>query len=171
MAVNPQSPPEPMPLPVRTAPEARLDTPVPGATGTPLVPTEEGDFWHGLVRQLVAAEAVTALVRELALQSQLVARDASGSSQHWLLRVERESLNSGSSRERLQTALQAAGHAVTLTVEIGRVSDSPAKRNAAAVAERQQAAEQLIHENPFVQAMMRDFGAKIVPGSIKAVDA
>jgi DNA polymerase-3 subunit gamma/tau len=136
-----------------------------------LVPTEEGDFWHGLVRGLVAAEAVTALVRELALQSQLVARDANGSSQHWLLRVERESLNSGSSRERLQTALQAAGHAVTLTVEIGRVSDSPAKRNAAAAAERQQAAEQLIHENPFVQAMMRDFGAKIVPGSIKAVDA
>jgi DNA polymerase-3 subunit gamma/tau len=171
MAATPQPPPEPVPLPVRTAPEARMDAPPPGATGTPLVPTEEGDFWHGLVRGLVAAEAVTALVRELALQSQLVARDANGSSQHWLLRVERESLNSGSSRERLQTALQAAGHAVTLTVEIGRVSDSPAKRNAAAAAERQQAAEQLIHENPFVQAMMRDFGAKIVPGSIKAVDA
>lgn len=167
----PQPPAEPVPLPVRTAPEARLDAPAPGAAGTPLVPTEEGDFWHGLVRQLIAAEAVTALVRELALQSQLVARDTSGSSQHWLLRVERESLNSGSSRERLQTALQAAGHAVTLTVEIGRVSDSPAKRNAVAAAERQQAAEQLIHENPFVQAMMRDFGAKIVPGSIKAVDA
>lgn len=171
ISATPQSSSEPMPLPVRTAPEARLDTPAPGAAGTPLVPTEEGNFWHGLVRQLIAAEAVTALVRELALQSQLVARDANGSSQHWLLRVERESLNSGSSRERLQTALQAAGHAVTLTVEIGRVSDSPAKRNAAAAAERQQAAEQLIHENPFVQAMMRDFGAKIVPGSIKAVDA
>ncbi|EGI77560.1 DNA polymerase III subunit gamma/tau [Hylemonella gracilis] len=171
MPAAPQPPAEPVPLPVRTAPEARLDAPMPGATGTPLVPTEEGDFWHGLVRQLIAAEAVTALVRELALQSQLVARDTSGNSQHWLLRVERESLNSGSSRERLQAALQAAGHAVTLTVEIGRVSDSPAKRNAAAAAERQQAAEQLVHENPFVQAMMRDFGAKIVPGSIKAVDA
>jgi DNA polymerase-3 subunit gamma/tau len=164
-------PQEPVPLPVRTAPESRLDAPLPGATGTPLVPTEEGDFWYGVVRQLIAAEAVNALVRELALQSQLVARDTSGDKQHWLLRVERESLNSGSSRERLQNALQAAGHAVTLTVEIGRVNDSPAKRNAAAAAERQQAAEQLIHENPFVQAMMRDFGAKIVPGSIKAVDA
>lgn len=171
MVATPQPPADPVPLTVRTAPEARLDAPAPGATGTPLVPTEEGDFWHGLVRGLIAAEAVTALVRELALQSQLVARDANGSSQHWLLRVERESLNSGSSRERLQTALQAAGHAVTLSVEIGRVSDSPTKRNAAAAAERQQAAEQLIHENPFVQAMMRDFGAKIVPGSIKAVDA
>ncbi len=152
-------------VPVRVAPEARVDTPV-NSGGAPLVPTEEGAFWHLTVQQLVAAEAVTALVRELALQSQLVARDAD----HWLLRVERESLNSAMSRERLQAALQAAGHGVTLSVEIGRVSDSPAKRNAAAAAERQQAAEKLIYEDPFVQTMMRDFGAKIVPGSIKPID-
>ena len=55
-------------------------------------------------------EAITALVRELALQSQLVARDAD----QWLLRVERESLNQPASRERLQAALHAAGHAVKL---------------------------------------------------------
>ncbi len=153
-------------VPVRVAPESRADAPVNGASGTPLVPTEEGGFWHLTVQQLVAAEAVTALVRELALQSQLVARDG----EHWLLRVERESLNSPTSRERLQNALRAAGHAATLSVEIGRVSDSPAKRNAAAAAEKQQAAEKLIYEDPFVQTMMRDFGAKIVPGSIKPVD-
>ncbi len=153
-------------VPVRVAPESRADAPVNGGSGTPLVPTEEGGFWHLTVQQLVAAEAVTALVRELALQSQLVARDG----EHWLLRVERESLNSPTSRERLQNALRAAGHATTLSVEIGRVSDSPAKRNAAAAAERQQAAEKLIYEDPFVQTMMRDFGAKIVPGSIKPLD-
>ncbi len=153
-------------VPVRVAPESRADAPANGAGGTPLVPTEEGGFWHLTVQQLVAAEAVTALVRELALQSQLVARDG----EHWLLRVERESLNSPTSRERLQNALRAAGHAATLSVEIGRVSDSPGKRNAAAAAEKQQAAEKLIYEDPFVQTMMRDFGAKIVPGSIKPID-
>jgi DNA polymerase-3 subunit gamma/tau len=154
-------------VPVRVAPESRVDTPAPGAgAGAALVPTEEGAFWHLTVQQLVASEAVTALVRELALQSQLVARD----SDQWLLRVERESLNSASSRERLQAALQAAGHGVTLAVEIGRVGDSPARRNAAAAAEKQQAAEKLIYEDPFVQTMMRDFGAKIVPGSIKPID-
>jgi len=151
-------------VPVRMATESRADAP--SAAGTPLVPTEEGAFWHLTVQQLVASEAVTALVRELALQSQLVARD----SDHWLLRVERESLNSATSRERLQAALQAAGHAVQLGVEIGRVGDSPAKRNAAAAAEKQLAAEKLIFEDPFVQSMMRDFGAKIVPGSIKPID-
>ncbi|MDP3699571.1 MAG: DNA polymerase III subunit gamma/tau [Hylemonella sp.] len=156
-----------MAMPVRVAPESRADAPAPGASqGSALVPTEEGAYWHFTVQQLVASEAVTALVRELALQSQLVARD----SDQWLLRVERESLNSLSSRERLQAALQAAGHGVTLAVEIGRVSDSPARRNAAAAAEKQQAAEKLIYEDPFVQTMMRDFGAKIVPGSIKPID-
>ena len=64
-------------VPVRVAPESRVDTPVAtAAQGSPLVPTEEGGFWHQVVRELVAAEAVTALVRELALQSQLIARDA-----------------------------------------------------------------------------------------------
>jgi DNA polymerase-3 subunit gamma/tau len=60
---------------------------------------------------------------------------------------------------------------VTLAVEIGPVTDSPARRIAAAQAERQRQAEQIILGDPFVQAMMRDFGAKIVPGSIKPAGA
>jgi DNA polymerase-3 subunit gamma/tau len=135
------------------------------AANASLVPTEEGAFWHLTVAQLVASEAVAAMVRELALQSQLVARDTG----HWLLRVERESLNQPQNRERLQTALQTAGHEVNLTVEIGRVTDSPARRNAAAAAEKQMAAEKIIFDDPFVQTMMRDFGGKIVPGSIKPI--
>ena len=102
-------------------------------------------------------------MRELALQSQLVARDTD----QWVLRVERESLNQPTARERLAGALQGQGHPVSLAVEVGRVTDSPARRNAAAAAERQLAAERTIFEDPFVQDMMRDFGAKIVPGSIK----
>jgi DNA polymerase-3 subunit gamma/tau len=130
-----------------------------------LVPTEDGDFWQATVADLITREAVTALVRELALQSQLVARDPD----HWMLRVERESLNQSASRERLRAALRAAGHEVNLSVEVGLVTDSPARRQAVAQAERQRAAEEIIHGDPFVQAMMRDFGAKIVPGSIKPV--
>jgi DNA polymerase-3 subunit gamma/tau len=128
-----------------------------------LLPTEEGEFWHSTVQRLIAGDAITAMVRELALQSQLVARDTD----QWILRVERESLNQSGSRDRLATALQAVGHDVRLAVEIGRVTDSPARRNMAQAAERQLAAEKIIFEDPFVQTMMRDFGAKIVPGSIK----
>ncbi|NBW78358.1 MAG: hypothetical protein EBR27_05015 [Betaproteobacteria bacterium] len=125
--------------------------------------TEDGDFWYQIVQELVKAEAVVALVRELALQSQLIARDAG----HWMLRLERESLNSPNSRQRLSAALEAVGHKVALSFEVGRVTDSPAKRIALAAAQKQQAAEKVIYEDPWVQEMMRDFGAKIVPGSIQ----
>ncbi|MFZ3082394.1 DNA polymerase III subunit gamma/tau [Rhodoferax ferrireducens] len=149
-------------IPVRVQADSRAEAVAGQSAASLLLPTEEGEFWHGIVRQLIAREAINAMVRELALQSQLVARDTD----QWLLRVERESLNQSGNRDRLATALQAAGHAVRLVVEIGRVTDSPARRNAALVAERQLAAEKIIFDDPFVQTMMRDFGAKIVPGSI-----
>jgi len=163
-----QAAPEYVAIPVRESPEPgeRLQ-PLPLSAPTPVsaryTPTEEGDVWHTTVQQMVAAEAITALVRELALQSQLVARDGS----HWLLRVERESLNQPTARERLRAALEAAGHAAQITVEVGVVIDSPARRNAAAAAERQRRAEEIVNNDPFVQSLMRDYGARIVPGSIK----
>ena len=147
-------------VPVHVPPESPRDAAV---AAPEVVPTEDGDFWQATVAELVAREAVTALVRELALQSQLVARD----DDHWMLRVERESLNQPGSRERLRQALHGAGHAVNISVEVGPVTDSPARRVAAAQARRQRAAEEVIRNDPFVQAMMRDFGARIVPGSIK----
>ncbi len=149
-------------VPVHTQAESRSDVTaqqVPHA----LVPTEDGDFWYATVQQLIKAEAINAMVRELALQSQLLARDTD----QWILRVERESLNQPGTRDRLTAALNAAGHDVKLVVEIGRVNDCPARRNTAASAEKLLAAEKIIFDNPFVQEMMRDFGAKIVPGSIK----
>lgn len=149
-------------VPVRQQAEGRADAAVSQA-GSVLQPTEEGDFWHATVQKLIQEESIAAFTRELALHSQLLARDVD----QWLLRVERESLNQPGSRDRLTNALHAAGHVVKLVVEVGRVIDSPGKRNAAAAAERQLAAEKIIFEDPFVQTMMRDFGAKIVPGSIK----
>ena len=149
-------------IPVQELQESPLDEP---AAPSRFEPTEEGDFWHATVMQLVESDAISAMVRVLALQSQLIARDTD----QWLLRIERESLNQPSTRERLTQALHAAGHAVALAIEVGRVVDSPARRNAAASADRQEAAERIILQAPFVQAMMRDFGAKIVPGSIKPV--
>ena len=150
-------------IPVRVQADSRTEGLADQSGQSALVPTPEGDFWHPLVQQLIAQDSIAALVRELALQSQLVARDTD----QWMLRVERESLNQAGNRDRLQAVLNAAGHAVKLVVEVGRVLDSPARRNAAALAQRQLAAEKIIFEDPFVQHMMRDFGAKIVPGSIK----
>ncbi len=132
-----------------------------------VVLSEEGHFWSETVRSLIAAESINALVRELALQSQLMGRDTG----QWQLRIESESLNQGTARERLQTALQSLGHEVKLVVEIGKVTDSPAMRNAAALLEKQKAAEELIQSDPLVQNMIQEFGAKIVPGSIKLISS
>ncbi len=137
----------------------------PGNAAKRLVPTPEGDDWQAAVQQLIAAEAITALVRELALQSQLVARDG----EHWLLRVERESLNQSSTRERLRSALAAAGLAQQLSVELGSVSDSPALRQVARQNERQQRAQEIIANDPYVQRLQREFEARIVPGSIQPI--
>ena len=155
-------------LPVRGA-GAELPPPQPRPPAlerapAPLARSADGDLWHQLVQRLVSAEAVTALTRELALQAQLVARSDTA----WTLRVESSALaQSAGARERLQAVLGEAGHPVQLAVEIGAVSDSPARRNAVANTQRQKAAEALLMADPFVQTMMRDFGAKIVPGSVK----
>ena len=65
--------------------------------GAELILTPEGEFWNALVRDMVDRELINALVRELALQSQLIARN----SDRWHLKLERESLNQATSRDRL----------------------------------------------------------------------
>lgn len=154
--------PAPAPAAPPVAAPAPLAAPVPAAGVSPL-----GDAWTALVNRMVAAEMIGALARELALQSELRLQTEGV----WTLRVERESLNQPAAREKLQLALQAAlqdsGQAPKLAVELGPVSDSPARRNAAAAQERQRQAEETIHNDPFVQDMVREWGAKIVPGSIK----
>ena len=161
---NGSAPPAIRPIPVReVAAPADSRTEVLKRPEAPLTTTPDGDFWADVVGQLQAAEAITALVRELALQSQLLGREGAV----WRLRIERESLNMPSTRERLQVALQGIGHAVRLQVELGSVSDSPAKRNAQAAAAKMEAAVDLITNDPLVQSLVRDYDAKIVPGSIQ----
>ena len=150
---------------VAAEPPAKLPAPAnPSATSTAtLQPTTLGNDWLEVVQQLVKAQLIQAMTRELAMQSQLVQQDATA----WVLQVERESLNSPSNRERLQLALQALGHAVSISVQLGPVQDTPAKRITTQQHERQQAAEAEIMNDPLVQQLIRDFDATIVPGSIK----
>jgi DNA polymerase-3 subunit gamma/tau len=138
--------------------------------------SEHADFWHALVRQLAEQDAITALVRELALQAQLVERTpggAQGVPERWTLRVENAVLAQSAAsadspaRERLQAALAQAGHPVQLRVTAGPVTDNPARRNAIAADARLKAALALLEADPFVQELKRDFGATIVPGSVR----
>jgi DNA polymerase-3 subunit gamma/tau len=52
-------------------------------------------------------------------------------------------------------------------VDVGPVADTPARRNTAAQTERQRQAEETIENDSFVQDMVRQWGARVVPGSIR----
>ena len=166
------APVESVSAPAALAPERLPPQPAAKAadsvTPVVVVQTALGNEWSEIVGQLVTAEAINALARELALQSELCAREGNT----WTLRVERQSLNQPAACEKLQVALQAllnAEPAVQVLIEVGPVADTPARRNLAAQQERQRQAEELIQNDPFVQDMVRNWGGKVVPGSIKPV--
>jgi DNA polymerase III subunit gamma/tau len=131
-----------------------------------LQPTPLGERWAGIVAMLEQGQLITALVRELAVQAELIEQH-DGAAPLWRLRVERESVPL---RDKLQAALAAALGITTLRLELeaGAVQDTPARRSAAEKQRRQQEAEQIIQDDPLVRDMLAQFKtARIVPGSIK----
>ncbi|MGD9833236.1 MAG: DNA polymerase III subunit gamma/tau [Piscinibacter sp.] len=155
---------EAAPLPVAPVPQPPPRKPVAAVATTPL-----GDRWAALTAQMAGAGSIGALVRELAVQSECTSFDDTAQPVRIGLRVERETLRSAANVDKLQAALaQALGRPVQLQVEAGVAEDSPARRDAAERARRQAEAEQIIHDDPLVQALMAQYKtARIVPGSVK----
>ena len=128
-----------------------------------IVRTSFGDSWAQTVGQLSERGDLPPLARELAMQSQCIGSDG----ERWHLRVESESLRAQA--DKLRAALAAVlGTVVTLDIERGTPTDTPALRAAADRERRQREAEALIHDDPLVRDMMSQFKtARLVPGSIK----
>jgi DNA polymerase-3 subunit gamma/tau len=173
----PARPPLPVEVPARSAAAgppvpvalAAAAGPAEGAPVRPPVP-ELAERWNDLVRRLIADGAVSALTRELAWSSALVAVDTATAPPTWTLVVEREALRNPALRDKLAGALAGTGHAVRLDLVPGVPTNSPAQRDAAEKAHRQAAAEESIRNDPAVRELMSQFkGARIVPGSIKPV--
>ncbi len=150
----------PAPLP----PQAAEPVPVAAAVAPGL-----GDRWYHVVKPLCEDGTLSALARELALQSGLEGVDDSTEPPTWRLRVERETLRNAALRDKVAAALTATlGQAVQLELLAGAPEDSPAKRDAAERQRRQAAAETTIHADPVVRELLSQFKtARIVPGSIK----
>ncbi|HKX43269.1 MAG TPA: DNA polymerase III subunit gamma/tau C-terminal domain-containing protein, partial [Burkholderiaceae bacterium] len=155
----------------------RVESPAAPPLAPPLAPQPVPTFstdglgarWAELVGRMAAAGSVQAMVRELAVQSQCIAFDEREQPLRCVLRVEREMLRNGTHVDKLQAALtETLGRAVRLEVEAGAVDDSPARREAAERARRQAEAEQIVYNDPLVQALMKEFKtARIVPGSVR----
>jgi DNA polymerase-3 subunit gamma/tau len=140
--------------PFRAAPQAAGD----GALG---------DRWALLIKTLIEQGSIAALVLQLGQQSGLRAIEGS----RWFLTVPSEPLRNPTLAERLAGAISASlGETITLELEAGTPTDSPAQRDAAERARRQAAAEATIQQDPVVLELMQQFRtARLVPGSIKPV--
>ena len=63
------------------------------------------------------------------------------------------------------------GDRIKLTIKQGSLeSESPAQTAARNAAERQQQAEHAIDQDPVVQALKENFGAEVVPNSVRPID-
>jgi DNA polymerase-3 subunit gamma/tau len=152
------------------SPAAGFATALPTPEAAPaFTPTPLGDRWARVVRHMIETGSIGALVRELAMQAQCIAVDEQIAPMTWTLRVEREMLRSPANVDKLQAALaDAVKRSVRLVVEAGTAADTPARRDTAERARRQAEAEQIIHDDPLVRALMAQYKtARIVPGSVK----
>jgi DNA polymerase-3 subunit gamma/tau len=78
-------------------------------------------------------------------------------------------LANGSAEKLTAVLSEHFGQTVRLQTKIGAVEHTASAAAMADRAERQSEAEQSMRDDPFVQKLMREFGATIVPGSVKAI--
>lgn len=152
--------------PVRTAPApAVILTPAPTATATHTPTAAERPDWHALMRQL----PVKGLVQQLAFQTELQDWDDKPAGVRATVVTPMLQLASDASVGRLADALTAHfGKPVKVVIEKGEMEGKTvAKVDAQIHQEKRLNAEQLIAQDPFILQLEKEFGAKIVGGSVK----
>lgn len=128
--------------------------------------------WDGNWPALAAILPVRGVAQQLALQSELLKCGPTPESAQitFDLLVAVDVLLANGSAEKLTAVLsEHFGQPVRLQTTIGAVEHTASAAAIADRAERQREAEQSMQEDPFVQKLMREFGATIVPGSVRPI--
>ena len=160
----------------KTTPAATASTAAP-QVATPAVSTDapvsqaavgnsaERPDWHALMRQL----PVKGLVQQLAFQTELQDWNDSATGVRATVVTPMPQLASDASVARLADALTAHfGKPVKVLIEKGQVEGKTvAKVDAQIHQEKRMNAEQMIAADPFIQQLEKEFGAKVVGGSVK----
>ncbi|MGF6697528.1 DNA polymerase-3 subunit gamma/tau [Paraburkholderia sp. MM5496-R1] len=143
------------------APAPLADTrPLPPAV--PLDPLGFTGDWPALAVDL----PLKGISYQLAFNSELMALDGSTLK----LNVPVPQYAEASQVAKLKAALvERLGQNVDVQVEVGPARRTAAAHDAKLRAQRQQEAEREISADPFVQSLIREFGASIVPGSIRPI--
>jgi DNA polymerase III subunit gamma/tau len=140
---------------------------VPVASAPPVSapPANTGD-WQGLIE----AMNIRGMVKQLAVNCVLENRN--GSEMQLMLNQEHSQLVNPGLQSKLQDALSNyLGEKIKLDIILGTAAtESPAQTTARNVVEKQQAAEQSVDQDPMVQALKDNFGAEVVPNSVRPVD-
>ena len=177
-APTPSAPPVNTARPTATthsapAPAVRASAPAPAPAATkPFAaagnavgnPAERPD-WHALMRQL----PVKGMVQQLAFQTELQDWSDLATGVKATIVTPMPQLASEASVARLADALTAHfGKPVKVFIEKGQVEGKTvAKVDQQIHQEKRQNAEQLIAADPFIQQLEKEFGAKVVGGSVK----
>jgi len=122
--------------------------------------------WPVVVRKL----DLRGVAQQLATQSELVNVREDDVVIKIDLRIPVDTLLSAGSAEKLAAALTGyLNKKVSITTEIGVVRQTAHAATLAEQADRLQQAEQTLESDPFVQTLKREFGATIVPGSVRPI--
>ncbi|MES2932453.1 MAG: DNA polymerase III subunit gamma/tau C-terminal domain-containing protein, partial [Pseudomonadota bacterium] len=128
--------------------------------------------WDGNWPALAAQLPVRGVAQQLALQAELIKCEHDSDGAQFHVRVPIETLRSSSNVDKLAAALtEHFSQPVRVTSEIGLVRHTASQEAQAQRDARQRQAEHAIQDDPFVQDVMREFGATLVQGSVKPVSA
>jgi DNA polymerase-3 subunit gamma/tau len=157
----------PAPSPVRSA-----SGPTKVASATPTVSPSSVSYdqddpdWQTWMKAL----PVRGLVQQLAFQTELQKWDEQGGSVKATVIFGMPQLASSESVNRLQDALSTyLGKQVKILIETGKATQSIAAVQAKIKQEKQEGAEESVANDDFVKSIQAEFGATVVPGSIRPI--
>jgi DNA polymerase-3 subunit gamma/tau len=149
---------------VSSAPAAAAPAAVPKVAAPASASSSDRPDWHSLMRAL----PVRGLVQQLAHQTELQDWLDSAQGVKATVITSLPQLASVDSVSRLSEALSVHyGKKVQIAIVEGAVEKTVAKIDAQVQQEKRQNAEERIAADPFVQQLEREFGAKVVSGSVR----
>ena len=157
-------------VPAPSSPKT-VATPTKVAKATPVASSEVGynqddPDWQAWMKAL----PVRGLVQQLAFQTELQKWDEQGGSIRATVIVGMPQLASTESVNRLQDALSTyLGKQVKILIETGKATQSIAAVEAKIKQEKQEGAEESVANDDFVKSIQAEFGATVVPGSIRPI--
>ena len=155
----------PAPVAKTVAPASTPLTNKPVAAATPVGDAVNRPDWHSLMRQL----PVKGLVQQLAFQTELQDWKDSAAGVKATIVTPMPQLASEASIARLAEVLTTHfGKPIKIVIEKGEIEvKTVAKVDAQIHQEKRMNAEQMIAADPFIQQLEKEFGAKVVGGSVK----